>query len=113
MEKWIQILDPSEKIYPDPDPGDKHFFKFDEPFRDQKILNDRYFFNSYFLVLRAKVFVLHLWLIFCPLDPDPGLGRQKFCESTGSASQALGCRLHQIKTLIKNRPSCYFSATPF
>ena len=61
MRKGFGELDPNpgslrKKIYPDPDPGEEHFFKFDEPIRDKKFLNNLYFFNSLFFGFESRSF---------------------------------------------------------
>ena len=47
--------------------------KLDEPFRNQEIFIISLFFNSSDFGFESKIFCCcSFWLIFCPLDPDPG-----------------------------------------
>ena len=45
---------------------------FDEPFRNQEIFIISLFSIVQTWALRVKFFFCSFWLIFCPLDPDPG-----------------------------------------
>ena len=46
--------------------------ELDEPFRKQEIFTISLFSIVQIWVLRVKFYFCSIWLIFCPLDPDPG-----------------------------------------